>query len=52
MEPTTARTRRAAGGFTLIEVMIVIEKSGSDIEIIEAPNVDLNGATLFWREND
>ncbi len=24
MEPTTARARRAAGGFTLIEVMIVI----------------------------
>ncbi len=24
MEPTTARSRRAAGGFTLIEVMIVI----------------------------
>jgi type IV pilus assembly protein PilY1 len=31
---------------------VVIEKSGSDIEIIEAPNVNLNGATLFWREND
>jgi type IV pilus assembly protein PilY1 len=31
---------------------VVIEKSGSDIEIIDAPDVDLNGATLFWREND
>ncbi len=31
---------------------VVIEKSGSDIEIIEAPNVNLNGATLYWREND
>ncbi len=31
---------------------VVIEKSGSDIEIIEAPNLNLNGATLFWREND
>ncbi len=31
---------------------IVIEKSGSDIEIIDTSNVNLNGATLFWREND
>ena len=31
---------------------VIIEKSSSDIEVIDAPNIDLNGATLFWREND
>ena len=31
---------------------IIIEKSGSDIEVIDAPDIDLGGATLFWREND
>jgi type IV pilus assembly protein PilY1 len=31
---------------------VVIEKSGSDIEIIDEDNLDLNGATLYWREND
>jgi type IV pilus assembly protein PilY1 len=31
---------------------VVIEKSGSDIEIIDEDNVDMNGATLFWREVD
>jgi hypothetical protein len=29
---------------------VVIEKSGSDIEIIDEDNVDINGATLFWKE--
>jgi type IV pilus assembly protein PilY1 len=29
---------------------VVIEKSGSDIEIIDADNVGANGATLFWKE--
>ena len=31
---------------------VVIEKSGSDIEVIEADDIELNGATLYWREND
>jgi len=31
---------------------IVIEKSGSDIEILDEDPLDLNGATLYWREND
>jgi hypothetical protein len=31
---------------------VVIEKSGADIEIIDQDNIDLNGATLYWREND
>jgi hypothetical protein len=30
----------------------VIEKSGSDIEIIDEDNVDMNGATLFWKQRD
>jgi hypothetical protein len=47
--PTDPKISIGVGGK---ENRIVIEKSGSDIEIIEAPNVDLNGATLFWREND
>jgi type IV pilus assembly protein PilY1 len=47
--PTDPKISIGVGGK---ENRVVIEKSGSDIEIIEAPNVDLNGATLFWREND
>jgi type IV pilus assembly protein PilY1 len=31
---------------------VVIEKSGADIEIIDEDNIDLNGATLYWREAD
>jgi hypothetical protein len=31
---------------------VVIEKSGADIEIIDQENIDLNGATLYWRESD
>jgi len=31
---------------------VVVEKSGADIEVIDQDNIDLNGATLFWREND
>ena len=31
---------------------IIIEKSGSDIEILDEDDLDLNGATLYWREND
>jgi type IV pilus assembly protein PilY1 len=31
---------------------VVIEKSGSDIEIIDEDNVDMNGATLFWKQRD
>ncbi len=29
---------------------VVIEKSGSDIEIIDQDDVPLNGATLYWKE--
>jgi len=47
--PTDPKVSIGVGGK---ENRVVIEKSGSDIEIIEAPNVNLNGATLFWREND
>jgi type IV pilus assembly protein PilY1 len=31
---------------------VIIEKSGSDIEVIDEDNLDLNGATLYWREVD
>jgi Tfp pilus tip-associated adhesin PilY1 len=31
---------------------VVIEKSGSDIEVIDEDPLDLNGATLYWREVD
>jgi hypothetical protein len=31
---------------------VIIEKSGSDIEVIDEDNLDLNGATLYWRESD
>jgi hypothetical protein len=31
---------------------VIIEKSGSDIEVIDEDPLDLNGATLYWREND
>jgi len=34
------------------DTKIIIEKSGSDIEISDGKEPDLNGATLFWREND
>ncbi|MBW2493734.1 MAG: hypothetical protein JRE43_03195, partial [Deltaproteobacteria bacterium] len=47
--PTDPKVSIGVGGK---ENRVVIEKSGSDIEIIEAPNVNLNGATLYWREND
>jgi type IV pilus assembly protein PilY1 len=47
--PTDPKVSIGVGGK---DNRIVIEKSGSDIEIIEAPNVNLNGATLYWREND
>jgi type IV pilus assembly protein PilY1 len=47
--PTDPKVSIGVGGK---ENRVVIEKSGSDIEIIEAPNVNLNGATLFWRETD
>jgi hypothetical protein len=29
---------------------VVIEKSGSDIEIIDQDDVPLNGSTLYWKE--
>jgi len=47
--PTDPKVSIGVGGK---DNRVVIEKSGSDIEIIDAPNVNLNGATLFWREND
>jgi len=47
--PTDPKVSIGVGGK---DNRVVIEKSGSDIEIIEAPNLNLNGATLFWREND
>jgi type IV pilus assembly protein PilY1 len=47
--PTDPKVSIGVGGK---DNRVVIEKSGSDIEIIEAPNVNLNGATLYWREND
>jgi type IV pilus assembly protein PilY1 len=47
--PTDPKVSIGVGGK---ENRVVIEKSGSDIEIIEAPNVNLNGATLYWRETD
>jgi type IV pilus assembly protein PilY1 len=47
--PTDPKISIGVGGK---DNQVVIEKSGSDIEIIEAPDVDLNGATLFWRETD
>jgi type IV pilus assembly protein PilY1 len=34
------------------DTKIIIEKSGSDIVIPDGKEPDLNGATLYWREND
>ena len=47
--PTDPKVSIGVGGK---DNKIIIEKSGSDIEVIDAPDVDLGGATLFWREND
>jgi type IV pilus assembly protein PilY1 len=47
--PTDPKVSIGVGGK---DNKIIIEKSGSDIEIIDEDNLDLNGATLYWREND
>lgn len=47
--PTDPKVSIGVGGN---DTKIIIEKSGSDIELLEGPGLDLDGATLFWREND
>ncbi len=47
--PTDPKVSIGVGGK---DNKVVIEKSGSDIEVIDEDPIDLNGATLFWREND
>jgi len=47
--PTDPKVSIGVGGK---DNKIIIEKSGSDIEILDEDPLDLNGATLYWREND
>ncbi|MBW2292746.1 MAG: hypothetical protein JRG94_10600, partial [Deltaproteobacteria bacterium] len=47
--PTDPKVSIGPGGK---DTKIIIEKSGSDIEIIDEDPPALGGATLFWREND
>jgi hypothetical protein len=47
--PTDPKVSIGPGGK---DTKIIIEKSGSDIDIIDEDPPALGGATLFWREND
>jgi len=47
--PTDPKVSIGVGGK---DNKVVVSSSTSEVNSIEAPNVDLNGATLFWREND
>jgi Tfp pilus tip-associated adhesin PilY1 len=47
--PTDPKVSCGPGGK---DCKVIIEKSGSDIDVIDEDPLDLNGATLYWRETD